>query len=502
LRIAFVYPPLAGPGRFPLLGQNRQFRYSSSSHVRLYPLVPASAVTLLDRAGFESTLIDGINARMTQRQFATELDRFSPEMIVMEAKTPIMPVLWKLADTYRCEFGPVVLVGDHVTARPQESLLRSRADYVVTGGDYDLSILNLARHLESQSRSHTDDLPGGIWHLVDGKPRCNGPAPMWRDLDEIPFIDRELTRWELYGEAYLNRPSTYIMTGRGCGGDGRAPGRCSFCSWQHLFWRQQCRTRSPGNVADEVQHIVERQKPKEIFDDNESGMTWSPSWLEAFKLELEKRGILGEVMLSSNSRADSLTRETCNLLSKIGFRLLKIGIESGSQSTLDRICKMETLTAMEAGVRNAKDAGLRVLLTVMVGYPWEGVKEVRATLRFVRRLLRYKARIGDSLQASILIPYPGTPLHDMALRDNLFAVDPADYEAYDMSRPVLRSPLQPEGWCRRLWMLHLDPVFLSRCLLSIRSIDQVKLATTGVRSLICHVSDFAEPNRGGTLAPD
>jgi radical SAM superfamily enzyme YgiQ (UPF0313 family) len=486
MKVVFAYPPFCKEGRYPLIGQNRQFRYSSSSEVRIFPLIPASSVTLLSQNGFEASLIDGANRRLSDAAFDEELLGSDPDVLVLETKTPLMPRIWSLADELKKRFETVILVGDHVTALPRESLERCPADYVLTGGDYDLSLLGLVRHLAGE----TPEIPGGTWYEQDGESKCTGLPQMWSDLDAVPFVDRDLTNWASYGEAYLKKPCAYILTGRGCGGTGQTPGECSFCSWQHNLWNCTYRVRSPANVADELQLIVEDCRPREVFDDNESGMAWNPEWLADLKSELSSRGILDKVALSSNARADSLSRSTCRLLASLGFRLLKVGVESGNPGTLQRIGKMETVEAIERGVENAKNAGLRVLLTVMVGYPWEGETEVRRTYRLIRQLLRYRARIGDSLQASILIPYPGTPLHAMAMEQGLFTVDPEDYDHHDMSQPVLEAPVDPVEWCGKLWQLHYDPVFLMRCLASLSSTDDLGLAAKGVASLLGHSQDF------------
>ena len=38
----------------------------------------------------------------------------------------------------------MVIVGDHVTALPEETLRNCPVDYILTGGDYDFLIVNLA----------------------------------------------------------------------------------------------------------------------------------------------------------------------------------------------------------------------------------------------------------------------------------------------------------------------------------------------------------------------
>ena len=248
--------------------------------------------------------------------------------------------------------------------------------------------------------------------------------------------------------------------------------------------------RSPEALVDEMLSLRDRLGVKEVFDDNESGMTWDPARLEEFVVLAERKGLAGTLHLSANARADHLTEETCGLLRRAGFRLLKVGLESANDETLRRIQKGETFEEIDAGIRRAKDAGLRVLMTMMVGYPWEGEDAVRRTYEAAASLLTYKAKFGDCLQASVIVPYPGSPLYEESLRRGWFGVDPEGFDDFDMDRAVLTCPVDAPSWCKRFWRLHLRPAFLAKSLLSMRTADDVALAWRGVRSLMGHVRDY------------
>jgi len=481
MKVAIIYPPISKEGKFSLLGQNRQFRYSSSNEVRIYPVVPATAATLLKENGFDVLWIDAINERLTMQEFLKRFYHFDPDMVVIETKTPVIKNHWGFINEIKNENDVLVaLVGDHVSARPEKSFERSKVDYIITGGDYDLSLLKLARNLEFGT-----DLPKGLWYRDGDKIKNNGRFELVDELDDLPFIDRELTNWQLYCVAFLHSPSTYIMTGRGCG-----VGNCSFCSWQHSFWNCTARLRSPANVAEEIEMLVNNYKLKEIFDDNDSGAIWNKEWLREFHVEMKERGLIGEVFLSSNARADCLDRETCDLLKKSGFRLLLCGLESGNNSSLEKLNKGESIEQIKEGIKNAKDHGLRVLITTMTGYPWETINDVKQTYDTVRELMLYKTRVGDSLQSSFVIPYPGTPLYEEALEKDWFIIDPDDYEMYDMSQPVLKSHIKPLEWCNKLWSIHKEPKFVLKTLFSIRSFDDFKLLRDGLKSVLGHTKDF------------
>jgi anaerobic magnesium-protoporphyrin IX monomethyl ester cyclase len=488
MRIAFCYPPYTQKGRYPTLPQNRQFVYTSSKAVKIYPVVMATAATWLFQKGHMVLWLDGISRRLSRADYEKGLLSGKPDLVVLESKTPIMAKLWREIEWLKSKLpeAKVAVVGDHVSFFPEETLRSSQTDYVLTGGDYDFQLVSLVEHLTGRGKPE-----GGIYWQEKGRIRNSGEVKLDHDLSEVPLLDRQLTRWADYGEAYLFHPVGYIMSGRGCGIDLTRNGSCTFCVWQQGLWRCQARISSPKHVLAEVKNLVSLGA-KEIFDDAESGALWNTEWLGEFYDLLKKEKLLGKVSFSSNGRADQLNPETCRLLKKSGYRLLKVGLESGNDETLAKIGKKENLKQIITGVKNAKDAGLRVMLTMMVGYPWETENEVRRTYEVARELMLYKTRAGDCLQASVIVPYPGTPFWRQAAKEKWFAINPDDYEAYDMNKPVLKSKIDASYWCRRIWSIQKEPVYVIKSGLSIRSLDELFLLVRGARSLLGHARDYGE----------
>lgn len=487
MKVAIVYPPLKRNGKTPLLTQNRHFRYSSSAEVRIFPLIPASGATLLHKAGHEVLFLDGMASRLTQEEFISKLMTFHPGLIFMETKAPVIKDHWAFIERFKGMNGwTIALGGDHVSCFPKESLEISPVDYCISGGDFDVSLVALANALEGKGV-----LPPGIYYRKQGAIRHTGRPTFLEDLDSLPFIDRDLSRWSSYGEAYLYKPCAYILTGRGCGTRKRFTGRCSFCIWQFALWNRTARLRSPENVAEEIDTLAGKYGVKEVFDDNETGALWNKDWLEIFHKEMEKRKLIGRVYISSNARGDCLDKETCLLLKRTGFRLLKVGMESGNNNTLSLLKKDETVEEIVQGVKNAKDVGLNVMLTVMTGYPWESEEDVKTTFHLAKGLLLYKIHSGDCIAASILIPYPGTPLFRLAKKKGWLLIGEKDYEKYDVTSPIVSSPADPFTWCSRFWRLHLHPLFMIKSLISMQKRDDMALFLRGVRSLLGHMKDFS-----------
>ena len=487
MKVAVAYPPITKDGQYPLLSQNRHLKFSHSSEVRIFPLVPAHAATNLKKKGHEVLWIDGINERMNMTDYQDRITEFQPALIMLETKAPVVKTHWKFieADKKKNPDFIYVLTGDHVSYFPQESLENSPVDYVITGGDYDVTLTQLVEYLEGRA-----DMPAGVWYRDEKNAiRNTGPHVFLQNLDELPFIDRELTRWKTYGEAYLLPDVAYMLTGRGC---GLKPGRgstCTFCIWQHAFWNRTARLRSPENVVAEIRHLV-KLGAKEIFDDNETGPIYDRDWMKRFYQLMVQENLIGKVVLSVNARGDLIDTELAVLMKKCGYRLLKIGVEAGSDESLARIAKMEGIEKIKQGVKAVRDQGMVTLLTTMVGYPWETEEEVKRTYEVTRELMLYKPKFGDCLQASVVVPYPGSPLWKNAVQKKWFLVDPHDYDSFDMSIPLLSTSINREYWVKKLWKIHFHPWFILRSLFTIRSRAQLNLAYRGVISLLGHVRDY------------
>jgi radical SAM superfamily enzyme YgiQ (UPF0313 family) len=223
----------------------------------------------------------------------------------------------------------------------------------------------------------------------------------------------------------------YTMVGRDCPWS-----KCTFCSWTTLYPR--FKTRSPESLLDEIGYLIEEFGTKEIFDD--TGTFPGGNWLKRFCEGMIDRGYNKEILFSCNMRFDyMLNPEIPQLMKKAGFRKVKSGLESANDDTLRRIRKGYGVKEIVQGCKNAAKAGIDVHLTAIVGYPWETKADAQRTVNLAKELMAN----GDAemLQATVLVPYPGTPLYQYALAHDLFRFGPTDYERFDMTEPVLITPV-------------------------------------------------------------
>lgn len=490
MKIAISYPPLQSEKGVPLLSQNRQFQFFQSP-TYIYPVVPAYAATMLANASYEVTWDDGIAEEKNYNQWLTNLEHANPDIIMIETKTPVVKKHWTIIEHIKdiLPSSKVVLVGDHVTALPLESMEKSKSDFILTGGDYDFLLLNLVDFLAGKVKS----LEPGVWYRENGTIKNSGQFKLNHNLDNLPYINRDLTKWQLYNKRNGNfkvTPGAYTMAGRDCW--WRKDGGCSFCSWPTLY--PTFRVMKPEHLANEIGLLIEHYGVKSIFDD--TGCFPVGEWLRTFTNLLIERGYNEKIQFGCNMRFGTLKREDYRLMKKAGFRMLLFGIESGSQATLDRLNKGTTIEGIMNECRLPSEEGLEPHITIMVGYPWETRKEALSTLEVAKTLMQKGWAL--TLQSTIVIPYPGSKLYKEALNNGWFRVDPEDYERFDMKEPVMTTadmaPEEVMKLCDEIYKVFLTPKYMLKQLTRIRTLRDVKYSLKGLAKVLGHVKDFEKNN--------
>lgn len=485
MKIAICYPPLPSEKGVPLLSQNRQFQWFSRP-TYIFPVVPATAATMLKKAGHEVFWLDGIAEEWTPEEFERRLGECSPDLVVMETKTPVVKRHWKWISEHRSSATGTryVLVGDHVTALPDETMAACPVDYVLTGGDWDFLLKNLVEAGFDPSKFEP-----GIWYRDGGEVKNTGRFRLDHDLNSAPWIDRDLVHWRLYAEKngnFRRTPGTYVMSGRDCW-----HAKCTFCSWTTLY--PKYRTRNPVDVVDELEMLVSKYGVCEVMDD--SGSFPVGDWLKTFCSEVIRRGLQKKLRIDCNMRFGRLTFEDYRLMRRAGFRLVLFGVESANQATLDRFVKALKVEDVEKGAEWAHRAGLDVHLTFMFGHAWEGPAEIENTVRLARRMLA--KGWASTLQCTITIPYPGTPLFRELKESG--GLTTLDWDEYDMRRQITKTPLASEAdlkrAVRRVYAGFFQPEALLRRLFSFRALFDFSFWYRGLRAVIGHLLDFGGGGR-------
>ena len=488
MKILVGFPPTLSPLGTPLLSQNRQFQYFDKPTF-LYPVVLGTAATMAKKAGHDVIWEDAIAQNMSWKEFDEMLEREKPDLLFFETKAPVIQKHWEGIRHFKKNFPEIkiVICGDHVSYLPGETLENSPVDYVINGGYFDFAFMELVEWLNGGKKGRA---PNGIWYKENGKIVENGRYELRENLDNAPFPDRKLTKYLNYQDEFnlKGRPQFYIMSARDC-----AWGKCTFCVWDHaLYPKGSYKQRSPENTFEEVKHLVDNFGAREIFDD--AGTIPPGSWIKKLCELMIESSYNKKVMYSCNMRFGWVDADTYKLMKKAGFRLLKFGLESGVQKTINKLDKGTDVNLVYQHCKDAKDAGLTVHITMMVGYPWETKRDAMETFKLAKKLM-IKGLV-DIHQSTVVMPYPGTPLYEEAAKEGWLRFDKTDYEKLAMDQPAMKTiemtPKEVQDLCKLNYKIYLDPRYMLQHAKSrIRSWEDVKYTFEGFTSVIGHLKDFS-----------
>jgi hopanoid biosynthesis associated radical SAM protein HpnJ len=416
LRTLFLHPPSyegfdGGAGaRYQARREVRSFWYPTWL-AQPAALVPGSR--LVDAPPSGRTVADVV-------ALATEY-----ELAVLHTSTPSFVADLKVAEAMKAANPDlrIGLVGAHVAVHREAALAASPAIEFVTGAEFDFAIKEIA---EGRSLAAVRGLS---YRDATGIHRTAERPPL-DDMDALPFVvdvyHRDLVV-EQYFIGYLLHPYVSFYTGRGC------RSKCTFCLWPQTVGGHRYRTRSVEHVVAEVER-ARRYFPqvREYFFDDDTFTDDLPR-AEAIARRLRRLG----VTWSCNAKAN-VPRGSLKVFVDNGLRLLLVGYESGNQGILNNVRKGVRLDVAREFTRNARELGIKIHGTFILGLPGETRETIQQTIDFAREIDPH------TLQVSLAAPYPGTALYRQAEAEGWLGgqglVDGSGVQLATLAYPHLSGP--------------------------------------------------------------
>ncbi|OGC08480.1 magnesium-protoporphyrin IX monomethyl ester oxidative cyclase [candidate division WOR-1 bacterium RIFOXYA2_FULL_36_21] len=377
----------------------------SKSGTLYYPYWLAYATGVAKQAGFDISLIDAIAKNLSFNQTIQEIVATRPDLLVAELSTPT--VSSDLAFFALCREngfkGKIVVAGNHASVFTKELLEKSSDIDFVAFGEYDYTIIDLAKNFISPYK-----VPGIAWR-ENGKIVINQHRAFICNLDDIPFVSKvykEYLDFNDYFYSLARHPMIQVLSSRGC------PFNCSFCFTPQTAGGHSFRTRSVDNFVYELEYISqELPQIKEVFIEDDT-FTVDKKRVQAICEEIIRKKI--KLCWSANVRAD-VDYETLKLMKSAGCRLVVVGYESGNQKILDGVEKKITLKDSIDFANNTKRVDLKVFGCFMIGLPGETKDTIHETYEFAKKLE------PDMVFFQQAVPFPGTKFYNLA-KENGFLV--------------------------------------------------------------------------------
>jgi len=329
--------------------------------------------------GIEVSILDQPAKGYSLKQTLDWVKKEDPDILGFSVLNTAAKEAPKIAERVKAENPNVTVVfgNYHATFNAERILNTYPSVDVIVRGEGEYTSLELAKCLE---KGGDLEKVKGIAFRKDGKIVSTPDRPLIKDVDSLPFPDRNLIDAQytssILGVKVATKKFTTLVSSRGC------PFRCTFCACRK-FARGVWRPRSVDNIFKELEFLQSEGYEQFLFvDDN-----FSLNNKRVIKLCRKIRKEHMDIEWFCDSRVDHVSYDMFREMVKAGCRCLYFGIESGNQRILDYYKKRITPEQSENAVRKARKAGVDVIVgSFIVGAPDETKREIMNTLKFVHKL--------------------------------------------------------------------------------------------------------------------
>lgn len=374
----------------------------------------------LRAAGYEVDYYDAMSLWHTWPQIRQRIEAFRPDVVATTAYTAsIVDAVKLLAFAKEIEPATVTVLGNvHPTFCYDEVLQADHAavDFIVRGeGEITLpallDCLNVGGDLKEIK---------GLAYFAEGQVVATPKAPYIQDLDTLPTA-WDLVEWPIYRYRAKNDARLAIVSSsRGC------LQKCSFCS-QQLFWAQTWRARSPENFVDELEMLSSRYGVKVAMLADEIPTFDRERWVRILDLMIERKV---DVKLLMETRVDDILRDA-DIMHKYraaGVEHIYVGVEAGSQETLDLFRKDTKVDQSKAAIDLINNADIVSETSFVLGMPDDTPETIAATVELAKH---YNPDMAFFLA---IAPWPYAELYPQLEK----YVGTKDYRKYNLVAPVIK----------------------------------------------------------------
>jgi hypothetical protein len=408
MRIIFAEPPIKKKKLQPILPQT-------------HPYMGILYLISYVREQIDGIQISYLEGNLTINEHISRVQEIKPDLYFLSFTSFLSNLSFEVIKKIKNDNSAITIIcgGSQPTINPEE-VLQNGADICVIG-EGEITVYELVKHYINEADTNLSSI-FGIVYKNDGKIFHTQKRPLIKNLDSIPFPAWDLVDMKKYTQDHFSKshPRANIIVSRGC------PYNCNFCSnpvWKvNIPW---LRLRSPENIAEEIQYLYNIGIREIYLYGDEFNPV--PKWSIAVCKEIKKLGyddLFFQTILHVNKVNDDLSKA----LKDINCWLVKIGIESGNQSTLDKINKKITLEQVRDACKSLKKYDIKIFGFFMAFHIWEEnghlchetPEETINTLDFAHDLLANN--LIDYISWGFTTPIPGSQLYETCLKYN--AIDP------------------------------------------------------------------------------
>jgi radical SAM superfamily enzyme YgiQ (UPF0313 family) len=327
-------------------------------------------------------------------------------MVGFSVITPNYPVARLQIQRLRreCPTAFIVAGGVHASLFP-EDLLDDGADAVIVGEGCSA----MAALSEKLDRGQPwQGLPGMVYRDETGRVVHAAGAVKRLTEEDLSIVDRDVFNLPLYTHHSM-------LASLGC------PHHCTFCcNYTGTVLQNGVTIRSHDSLCREMRYLADRYNAKQVFFVDDVFLLTRGNVLE-FCRRLTQETL--DMQWIAQMRVDAVNEEVATALVEANCQRIYFGVESGSEAILKRVRKGIDRETIRAGIRSAKDAGIRVKTGWVFGLPGT-LDEQYESISLMRELRPHEISIHQ------FIPFPGTPFYERPAEHGVRIRDPKDFASF------------------------------------------------------------------------
>ena len=306
---------------------------------------------------------------------------------------------------------PIIVVGGHAAALPEQTLEEEEVDFVCNS-EGPITIYQILHQLSSGEEISLGEVEGLVWRRGSGDLISNPAPQLIRDVDAelhgdvwdlLPMTQYRAHNWQCFNDLSTRQPYASIYTSLGC------PYKCTFCCINAPFGTNRYSMRKPTSVVNDVKFLHDNYGVRtfkiidEMFVLNEKHVTEICDGLISLKVDIN---------VWAYARIDTVKKHMLKKLRRAGIKWLALGIESGSSHVRDGADKSFQQEDIFRVVNEIQAADINVIGNYIFGLPDDDLKSMQDTLKMAKALNCEFANFYSAMA------YPGSPLYQLAINKN------------------------------------------------------------------------------------
>lgn len=387
--------------------------FDATSQTSLPPLDLAILASTLRQKKNKVKIIDSQVSGLSSREAFGRISDWNPHVVIASVSLPSLKNDTQFIKDLKRVFKGKVIAKTAITFEPilKTILRQARADFCLFG-EVDLEIDKI---INGESKR-------GIAYLEKGKLILNPPT-LIENLDLLPLPARDLLENRVYRYPLLGANCTTMQTSRGC------PFPCSYYCPYPLVQGRKWRAMSPERVLKELVEVVRKYRIANVLF-RDATFTFD----KARATSICQKIIENKLKFSwwCETRVNCLDEELLKTMRKAGCLGINIGVETGDPEVMEIQGKPGVSVAQLENLKKIADKiGIKLHFLLIIGLPEDSRLSLYLTFKLIKKLKPY------SLGATVITPYPGTPLYEEARRKGW--IETQDWSQYSGNLPTMHT---------------------------------------------------------------